>query len=283
LRIATTNSAKWDYNEKNATWVETAPSSSQIFVLEKEEGSSLLKETAVLDQLGVTEDIYSVRFFQDKAFVVTYRRVDPFYTIDLSDPKKPFVAGELKIPGYSNYLHLIENNQYVLAVGQNTNETTNRNTGLQISVFDVTDFASPRRIHNTVIEGWSWSDSQSDHLSFRYFNNTLILPVEVRGGNSFDSQYDGFYVYDVDIENGVTAKGKVTHATYNFMDGGCWSDDYVPSRSMVFEGRLMTMKGHAVIMSDGLEETSEVWSLNLDEKRGESGDTNNMCYGWFAW
>eukprot|EP00586_Coscinodiscus_wailesii_P000070 CAMPEP_0172480130 /NCGR_PEP_ID=MMETSP1066-20121228/5091_1 /TAXON_ID=671091 /ORGANISM="Coscinodiscus wailesii, Strain CCMP2513" /LENGTH=806 /DNA_ID=CAMNT_0013241181 /DNA_START=260 /DNA_END=2677 /DNA_ORIENTATION=- len=261
LRVATTSNAKWEYDDKKATWVETSPSSSQIYMLQKDESSSILKEAAVLSDIGVTEDIYSVRFFRDQAYVVTFRRIDPFYTIDLSNPLAPKVAGELKIPGYSNYLHPIDNNQYVLAVGQSVNETTGRNQGLQISLFDVTDFASPRRIQNTVIEGWSWSDAQSDHLSFRYFDNTLILPVEVMYSNSMSlqNQYDGFYVYDVSVEEGITAQGKVTHATQSYMRDWCWSNEYIPSRSMVFEGRLMTMKGHVVIMSDGLVQPNEEW------------------------
>lgn len=284
LRVATTMNAKWEYDDKQATWVQVTPSSSQIYILGTDDssgnnGAGVLKEVAVLDKLGVNEDIYSVRFFEDKAFVVTFRRIDPFYTIDLSDPKNPTVAGELKIPGYSNYLHLIENNQYVLAVGQHANETTGRNLGLQISLFDVSDFSNPQRVHNTVIEGWSWSDAQGDHLAFRYFDNTLILPVEVKSGSQ-GAQYDGFYVYGVTVEDGIVARGKVTHATYDFMRGGCWSQSYVPSRSMVFEGQLMTMKGHVVILSDGLDSPSELWSLNLDQNKNSGTQT---CFPWFAW
>eukprot|EP00586_Coscinodiscus_wailesii_P001976 CAMPEP_0172482624 /NCGR_PEP_ID=MMETSP1066-20121228/9124_1 /TAXON_ID=671091 /ORGANISM="Coscinodiscus wailesii, Strain CCMP2513" /LENGTH=809 /DNA_ID=CAMNT_0013245885 /DNA_START=34 /DNA_END=2463 /DNA_ORIENTATION=- len=274
LRIATTTRAVWGYNEHTGWYGELVPSSSRITILKRK--GSMLENTSILTDLGVRERIYSVRFFQEKAFVVTFRRIDPFFTIDLSDPQTPFVAGELKVPGFSSYLHLIENNQYVLAVGRDADETTGRITGgLQISLFDVTNFTDPKQIHKKIVEGWNDSDALKDHLAFRYFAHTLILPVEY---STRYEAYDGFYSFNVSVENGITAQGTVTHATADFMGYGCWSKTSVPARSMVFKGDLMTVKGHVVKMSDGLVYPKEVWSVNLDENRTHA----SRCYRWFG-
>merc|ERR1712125_181697 len=93
------------------------------------------------------ESIYSVRFMEEKAFMVTFRQTDPFYTFDLTDHSNPQIKGELKIPGFSNYLHPFDSEgNIMIAVGQNADETTGRTTGLQISLYNVTDLTNPRSI-----------------------------------------------------------------------------------------------------------------------------------------
>lgn len=270
LRIATTSSAKWGYDKEIERWREMSPSTNQLIVLKEVDGE--LEEAGKIEDIAVGESIYSVRFFEEKAFIVTFERIDPFFTIDLSDPQNPNLVGELKIPGFSNYLHMIDEN-YVLAVGQDANETTGRTTGMQISLFDVSNFAKPQRVQQTVIKGWSNSDAQYDHMAFRYFSNTLILPVEVY------NDFDGFQVYDINATDGIKSVGNVTHADSALMEWGCFSNTYISSRSMVFNGRLMTMKGHSIIMSDSLEDPSTLWTLNLDMNRNKTSQTD--CMPWF--
>ena len=133
------------------------------------------------------ERIYAVRFMGEKAYVVTFRQTDPFYTLDMSDPNDPLVVGELKILGFSNYLHPI-NGDLILAIGQNATETGRAN-GLQISLFNVSDFSNPMRVKTYVEQGtWSSSEAQYDHRAFRYLPQTklLILPLSV---NSEQEKY----------------------------------------------------------------------------------------------
>ena len=106
----------------------------------REEGSDLVEDGRV-DQLGVGEQIKSVRWFDDLAIVVTFRQTDPLYAIDLSDPAAPRLVGELKIPGFSEYLHPL-GEQRLIGMGQDaTLDGVTR--GAQAALFDVTDLADP--------------------------------------------------------------------------------------------------------------------------------------------
>ena len=108
----------------------------------REDGADL-EEIGRVDKLGVNEDIKSVRWFDGLAIVVTFRQVDPLYAIDLTDPDRPTLLGELKIPGFSEYLHPISG-QRLIGMGQ---DATNRGSllGAQAALFDVSDLTDPRR------------------------------------------------------------------------------------------------------------------------------------------
>ena len=107
--------------------------------------------------LGKGERVYSVRFVGDTGYVVTFRQIDPLYTLDLADPERPRVLGELKIPGYSAYLHPIGEG-LLLGVGQDATEE-GRPTGTQISIFDVSDLRRPTRVHQEAL-GMGWTEAE---------------------------------------------------------------------------------------------------------------------------
>merc|ERR1711862_1062894 len=125
--------------------------------------------------------------------------------------------GELKIKGFSNYLHPIHDGKYIIAVGQDANETTGRPLGLQLSLFDTTNFADPTLAHKLLIqmngEGGSTSAAQYDPHAFRYigFFDKVVLPVSKHSyaSNSNDDSFDGFRIYDVDTTNGIKQVGEV--------------------------------------------------------------------------
>ena len=98
-----------------------------------------------------------MRFVGDIGYVVTFRQIDPLYTIDLSTPERPRVLGELKIPGYSAYLHPI-GDDLLLGIGQDATEE-GRPTGTQVSVFDVSDLRRPTRLHRLAL-GPGWSEAE---------------------------------------------------------------------------------------------------------------------------
>jgi len=274
LRVATTNSAKWGItNSTTGEWGQISPSENQVFVLEKQ--GNEFKETGKVTDLGKGESIYAVRFLGSRGFVVTFRTTDPLYTLDLSDPLNPRMVGELKIPGFSNYLHPVDDN-YLLAVGQDANSKTGALLGLQISLFDIKDLANPLQLQKTVVEGWSSSESQYDHHAFRYLplSKVLILPV-----SDYKNSFDGFYIYEVDKDNGINKLGEVVHADIDFFSHyNCFSSVYLEPRSLVFESQLITLKGHTVEMSGNLRYPEEQWTINLDENM-----SHIKCYPWFYW
>jgi uncharacterized secreted protein with C-terminal beta-propeller domain len=134
-----------------------------------------LQQIGLVDGLGPTERIFAVRFMGDLGYVVTFRQTDPLYVVDLSDPTAPAAVGELKIPGYSAYLHPVGDGR-LLGVGQDADEE-GRVLGTQISLFDVTNPASPQRIDQVTLEG-GWSQAEGNHLAFTYVDGTALAPYE---------------------------------------------------------------------------------------------------------
>ncbi len=138
LRVAVTVGGGWLSGLGSST-----ESSNDVYIL-----NSNLKETGSLRDLGKEEKIYSVRFLQDKGYLVTFKQIDPFFVLDLANPKSPQVKGELKIPGYSSYLHPLAQNR-ILGIGKENNQ-------VKISLFDVSDPSNPvEKSKYTLDEYWS--------------------------------------------------------------------------------------------------------------------------------
>lgn len=168
LRVASTTSPAW--------WGANADSESLVTILQPQNGE--LVEIGAVAGLGKGEQIFSVRFFGDVGYVVTFRQTDPLYTVDLSDPKNPRVTGELKILGYSAYLHPI-GDDLLLGVGQDATEQ-GRTLGTQVSLFDVGDLDNPKRIAKLNLTDGGNSTVEYDHRAFLYWDKTgtVILPVQ---------------------------------------------------------------------------------------------------------
>ena len=155
---------------------------SRVFVL-KDNGQTL-GTVGDVGGLGRGERIYAVRFIGDVGYVVTFRQVDPLYTLDLSNPSRPRVVGELKILGYSAYLHPI-GPDLLLGVGQDATPE-GRTRGTQVSVFDVSDPASPRLLHQRSL-GQGQSPAEFDHASlsarghYAYATGTSYAAPQVAG------------------------------------------------------------------------------------------------------
>jgi len=267
LRVATSSSAIGQWN--SSTWEFDAErnATNQIIIAQIiDDEISIVGE---LEGLGETERIFAVRFMGDRAFMVTFRQIDPFYTIDLSEPESPAMKGELKIPGFSNYLHPVDDD-FILAVGQDADDN-GMLLGLQIALFNVSDMTDPQQVAKHVIKGWSFSESQNDHLAFRYLAETekLILPVS-------NSTFDGFQVFDitVDTEASIELDFVVSHYDIESQGSSCYGGDFLKPRSLVFSGDMMTLKGHSIVGHD-LDTGSELYRLDLDD------DNESFCFGWF--
>ncbi len=149
----------------------TATSTSQVTVLRQD--GEVLAPVGRVSGLGVGEQIRAVRFLGPVGYVVTYRQTDPLYTVDLSDPAHPRVAGELKLLGYSAYLHPVGDG-LLLGVGQDA-DGDGRVRGLQLSLFDVSDPAAPRRVSQVRLPQ-GWSDIESDHHAFTFADGLVLVP-----------------------------------------------------------------------------------------------------------
>lgn len=204
-RIATTDDS-W-LNGDNAT-------KNNLYVLD---GSMNVK--GKLEGLAPGERIYSARFIGNRAYMVTFKQVDPFYVIDLSDSTSPKVLGYLKIPGFSDYLHPYDANT-VIGFGKDTVETANGaiTAGVKIAMFDVSNVANPVEKSRVVLGGsGSWSEVLNNHkaLMFSKENNLFALPVTLYEGMGRDNRFafQGAYVYTIDPAKGFVLKGTSTHLT----------------------------------------------------------------------
>ena len=199
LRVATTD---WAWNGQQG--------GNHVFVLRPH--GNRLDVIGALHGLAKGERIYAGRFFDDKGYLVTFRQTDPLFTLDLRDPTKPRVAGELKINGFSNYIHPM-GHDLLLTIGQDAN-AQGRVTGMHLQVFDVSDPANPsRRFHETMAikeNGWSYSAAQTDHHAFTYdpVTGTLALPLYQQNGSEV---FQGLVAYHVDGKRGFKSLGRIDH------------------------------------------------------------------------
>lgn len=202
LRVASTDSLGWD----NTT------SESFVSVL-RQEGDELV-QIGQVGGLGKTEQIQGVRFIDDTGYVVTFRQTDPLYTVDVSDPTKPAVVGELKIPGFSAYLHPV-GEDLILGVGRDGTQD-GQLLGMQLSLFDVSDKAAPKQIHKATIgSDWGWSEALFDHKAFLWWGKTglTMLPLEWSSYDDVNGYVweQGAFGFHVDAEAGIQLVGEVQH------------------------------------------------------------------------
>jgi hypothetical protein len=176
LRVATTSADPGTADGPERFAPTEAVSESAVTVLRRQ-GATLVQVGRV-DGLGKNERIYSVRFIGPRGYVVTFRQTDPLYSVDLSDPTKPRVTGELKITGYSAHLQPAGDNR-LIGIGQEA-DTQGRTQGTQVSLFDVADPANPRRLaQHQVRSGHSAAEHNPHALLWWPATNLLVVPVEV--------------------------------------------------------------------------------------------------------
>jgi Beta propeller domain len=214
---------EWAGNLRIATTSGRVPDPkvhSTVSVL-KQDGPALSLEGRA-DNIAPTEDIRSVRFEGDRGFLVTFKKTDPLFALDLGNPKDPKVAGELKIPGFSTYMHFMDRN-HILAMGLEADDQGSFAyfNGVQLQIFDVRDLAAPTLLHKTVIgTRGTTSEALVNHLGFNYFvpKQALALPMTIceGGGNGSYGQsltFNGLLLYKASVAQGFTKIGGVSHDT----------------------------------------------------------------------
>lgn len=190
LRLATTTGNTFDRTSKN-----------HVYCLKQ--NADKLDLIGSITDIAPGERLYSARFMGPRGFLVTFVQVDPLFTLDLSNPNRPLIKGQLKVPGYSTYLHPIDNN-YLLSVGQETTLEGDvvRVKGLQLSMFDISDFSTPRLLYSrTIGDRGTYSEALYNHKALTFWpeKKLLALPVnlfEVTGSSAYGANtFNGLYVY----------------------------------------------------------------------------------------
>ena len=203
FRIATTDSTSWS-SESNT---------NNLYVLNEN-----LEIVGKVEGLAPGERIYSVRFMGNRAYMVTFVQTDPLFVIDLSDPTNPTVLGELKIPGYSKYLHPYDET-HLIGFGENTKLVNYGygdqvvTDGMKIALFDVTDPNNPTEMYSVNIgEEGTYSELLNNHkaLLFSKEKNIIAFPISITG-EDYEVTFQGAIVYGLSLENGFEEKGRITN------------------------------------------------------------------------
>jgi uncharacterized secreted protein with C-terminal beta-propeller domain len=190
LRVVSTDTPAW--------WGTGPASESYLTALRLQNGR--LTQLGRLGGLGRGDRVYAVRMIGDTGYVVTFKQVDPLYTIDLRVPAQPKLVGQLDLPGYSSYLHPISDN-LLLGIGQNVDPQTSERAGTQVSLFDVSNPGRPTRLYHATL-GQGWSAAESDHHAFLYWPATRLLVVP------FGQQAVAMHISRT---AGITEFGRIVH------------------------------------------------------------------------
>jgi hypothetical protein len=230
LRAATTSMPPWNSGARSESAVRT---------LQERDGR--LVQVGMAGGLGKGERIYAVRYIGDTGFVVTFRQVDPLYTIDLSDPERPRVVGELKVPGYSAYLHPVGDG-LLLGVGQDATDE-GRRTGVQLSLFDVSDLAKPVRLDQQAVGPNSYTAVEGDHKAFLWWEpQRLAVVPAVQYAQDYDrTAFAGSLAYRVDRAGGIAPVAQIGHPSRTAFS------DLAFERSVVVGGRLLLVSRVGVL------------------------------------
>jgi uncharacterized secreted protein with C-terminal beta-propeller domain len=216
-------------------------SKSVITVLARRD--DVLSQVGVSEGLGLGEQIYSVRYFGNTAYVVTFRRTDPLYTVDLSNPASPKVTGELKITGYSAYLHPAGDDR-LIGVGQEADQN-GRVTGAQVSLFDTSNPTGATRIAQYHLPS-AWTEAESDPHAFLYWPDKGLLVLPMSGGmvDSNGLQQSGGALVLKLGEGTFEQAGMLTHTSEKY--GGAM----VPRRAIVIGDELWTVSEAGMLVND---------------------------------
>lgn len=237
LRVATTTEASFQSG---------APRRNHLFVLD----AKSLETVGSIRDLAPDERIFSTRFLGEKGYIVTFEQIDPLFALDLADPRRPRVMGELKVEGVSTYLHPV-GADHLLAIGNAIQN--NRVVGLDLSVFDVSDLASPVLAHRRTLAG-AYSQAQHEHKAFGYYEATRTLAVPLSDWQS-SPPFAGVEVYDVSLASGFTLRGKIDHTDLATRLGWSYAPEVV--RTAVIGGVLYSISNAGIKANDILDPATE--------------------------
>jgi hypothetical protein len=253
---------------------------SHVFVLKNDgQGLSLLGDAG---EIAPGEQLYSTRYVGDKAYVVTWHVTDPLFVIDLANPSHPKILGELKIPGFSEYMHPLDDT-HLLTIGRETNDTGHQHTdagywyGLSIQIFDVTDPLNPALAFKYVYDGGDYATSEAtqDHKAFTYFDDRKLLAFPYVRQPGYGTTPDmgpssTLEVFHVDVASGIQKLGSVDHSSLlgtmpngNYGYCGGYFDGSV-RRGVFFENVVYSISYGGILANDVSNLSTPLSSLKLE-------------------
>lgn len=243
LRVATTLNKGKLTTEEEYTSYEYLPTSNNLYILDSD-----LKAVGAIEDIAENETIYSVRFDGDIGYFVTFKEVDPLFSVDLSNPSNPTILGSLKIPGFSEYMHPFKEN-LLLGLGKEATENGEK-TGLKLSMFDTSDKGNISEINKLVIEDYKYSYSFYNHKSITVDSNKNLI--------SFPAIND-YVIFEYSKEKGFTEKGKITFETED-------DDNYIYEDNIrgIYINNFLYLCSKSWIKVYSLENFNEVSSCNFN-------------------
>lgn len=242
------------------SYVSSIDTFNNVYVLDES-----LNIIGSIEDIAVGESIYSVRFIDTKCYLVTYKQIDPFFVIDLQDPTNPSILGELKIPGYSTYLHPYDEN-HIIGIGMENNI-------VKINLFDVEDVSNPTELDSYEFEApydyyWMHSSSLYEHKAFLFDEekNLLIIPVST-------DYIESAYVFNI-TSSDIELRGMISHLDTSISEentskiepyeSAYWKGDYRYSitRSLYIDDVIYTFSD-AMIQMNNMSTLQEINSINL--------------------
>jgi len=236
-----------------------------------------------LEDLAPGEQIHSARFMGDRCYLVTFKKIDPFFTIDVTNPREPKLLGKLKIPGYSDYLHPYDEN-YIIGIGKDTVEAKQRDfawyQGLKVSLFDVSDVKHPKEVGKLIIgDRGTESPILRDHRAFLFTKrlNLLVIPVleakistekyppDTLSNMYGDYVFQGAYVLRLAPQEGITVTGRITHVEdpQAFLKSGSYFDSNYEIKRSFYIGNVLYTVSDEIIKANNLTDLSEISQLEL--------------------
>jgi uncharacterized secreted protein with C-terminal beta-propeller domain len=272
---------------RDATQRHDEGMTTNVYVLDGE-----LRTVGALEGLAPKELMHSARFVSNRAYLVTFEKVDPLSVVDLSNPLQPKLLGTLEIPGFSEYMHPLDGD-HILGVGKDTvaaeQGTFSWYQGLKLSLFDVTDVQHPRELAKYIIgDRGSSSEVLYDHKAFLSIpsRGLVVLPVDLAQVDP--SQYpggvppfaygqliwQGAYVLSVNPEGGIQLKGKITHLGGNTPPQYYQGSPFAIRRSLYIGDDLYTISS-TMIKVNALGDLSEVASLAYTVPPGQAAGASS--------
>ena len=256
FRIATTIGKTYNMDEST---------SNSLYVLDEN-----LKEVGRIDGLAKAEKIYSVRYVGDRAYVVTFKEIDPLFVIDLSNPKAPKVLGELKIPGYSTYLHPYDEN-HVIGFGYDTKANYSNtgvvNDGLKMSMFDITDLSNPKEMFTTKIgDNRTSSQLTNNHKALLFSKEKNLIAFPISSYENRQTRYKA-QVYDIDLNKGFTLRGEIEHKIENLISSASYNYrfNYYNIDRILYSNNVFYTVSQAMIKASDMGTLQDISKLELND------------------
>ena len=228
-------------------WNDSGSQTNNVYVLDQN-----MEIVGKIDNLAEDESIYSARFMGNTGYFVTYRQVDPLFSVDFSDPTHPKILGELKVSGFSEYLHFYGENR-LLGIGWETDPETGATKGLKLSMFDVSDPADVKEVDKLVIKNIDYFPGEYNYKALTVSPEKNVIGL---AASSYESSgtVNSYMVFSYDEKEGF-----LTDLTYGLQEGGDVSAEEV--RGVYADDTFYVAAGNNVTafnMGKGYEKIAEL-------------------------